>query len=45
AVREGKTISKKCGVPFYKAKSEKYWDLYEKFCKKFGLDMKNPLEE
>ncbi|CAG8782072.1 775_t:CDS:1, partial [Racocetra fulgida] len=30
---------------FYKAKSEKFWDLYKKFCKKFCLNMENPLEE
>ncbi|CAG8812995.1 26915_t:CDS:1, partial [Racocetra persica] len=40
-----KQLAKNAMSPFYKAKSEKYWDLYKKFCKKFGLDIKNPLEE
>ncbi|CAG8835156.1 33617_t:CDS:1, partial [Racocetra persica] len=42
---KAKQLAKNVVSPFYKAKSEKYWYLYEKFCKKFGLDMKNPLEE
>lgn len=40
-----KQLAKNAVSPFYKVKAEKYWDLYEKFCKKFGLDMENPLEE
>ncbi|CAG8539477.1 8283_t:CDS:10, partial [Cetraspora pellucida] len=32
-------------TPGTEAKSEKYWNLYKEFCKKFDLDVENPLEE
>ncbi|CAG8658298.1 36850_t:CDS:2, partial [Racocetra persica] len=44
-VTDGKEASKRLGVPFYKARSDRYWGLYKKFCKRFDLDVKNPHEE
>ncbi|CAG8751042.1 16911_t:CDS:2, partial [Gigaspora rosea] len=38
-------LAKKAVSPFYKAKAEKYWALYEKVCKKFELDVENLQED
>ncbi|CAG8667223.1 875_t:CDS:2, partial [Gigaspora rosea] len=43
--RKAKALAKEAVSPFYRAKSEKYWALYEKFCKRFELDADNPQEE
>ncbi|CAG8448750.1 1025_t:CDS:2 [Cetraspora pellucida] len=40
-----KQLAKNLVSPFYRAKSEKYWNFYKEFCKKFDLDVGNPLEE
>ncbi|CAG8794050.1 21813_t:CDS:10, partial [Gigaspora margarita] len=42
--QKAKVLAKEAVSPFYKAKAEKYWTLYEKFCERFELDVDNPRE-
>ncbi|CAG8634180.1 9235_t:CDS:2, partial [Racocetra fulgida] len=43
--RKAKVLAKESVSPFYKATSEKYWRIYEKFCKRFHVDVEDPQED
>ncbi|CAG8725424.1 20903_t:CDS:2, partial [Racocetra persica] len=40
-----KKLARDSVSPFYKARSDRYWGLYKKFCKRFDLDVESPREE
>ncbi|CAG8531570.1 12114_t:CDS:2, partial [Racocetra persica] len=43
--QRARELAKDSVSPFYKARTEKYWALYNKFCKRFSINVANPQED
>ncbi|CAG8485033.1 7413_t:CDS:2 [Cetraspora pellucida] len=43
--QKARILAKNSLSPFYRARSDKYCDLYNDFCKKFEVDPDNPMED